>query len=66
MANKNSAATQYLTRSQVLSRYSIGNTTLYRWIKDSSVVFPKPMRLGARTVRWSMAKLEKWEAERVN
>ena len=55
---------KYLTRKEVLTRYGIGNTTLYRWIQDDSVRFPVPVQLGPRCVRWKLSELERWEAER--
>ena len=54
----------FLSRQQVLTRYGIGNTTLYRWINDDSVNFPKPVQMGPRCVRWSISRLEQWEQER--
>ncbi|WP_252177481.1 AlpA family phage regulatory protein [Endozoicomonas sp. 4G] len=54
----------YLTRQQVLTRYGIGNTTLYRWMQDSEVSFPKPVQMGPRCVRWKMSELEAWEEKR--
>ncbi|WP_263081280.1 AlpA family phage regulatory protein [Endozoicomonas sp. Mp262] len=56
--------TKYLTRQQVLARYGIGNTTLYRWIGDEQVKFPKQKHLGIRCIRFSESELEAWEAER--
>lgn len=55
----------YLTNPQVRKRYQIGNTTLYRWIGDVQINFPKPHQLGSRCVRWLQSELEEWEAQRV-
>ena len=51
-----------LTRKQVLSRYDIGNTTLYRWLQEG--LFPQPVRYGPRTIRWRESDLVKWEQQR--
>ena len=51
----------YLTRKEVLQRFLIGNTTLYRWIKDGQ--FPQPVRFGPRCIRWKLEQLENWEKE---
>ena len=56
--------TRYLTRRQLLTHYGIGNTTLYRWIKDSSVRFPTPVQFGPRCVRWKLSDLKAWELSR--
>ncbi|WP_211825313.1 helix-turn-helix transcriptional regulator [Kistimonas asteriae] len=55
---------KYLTRTEVLSRYGIGNTTLYRWIHDEEIQFPKPIQLGARCVRFLVSALDQWEEQR--
>ena len=47
------------TRQQVLERYGIGNTTLYRWLREG--LFPQPIRYGPRTIRWRETDLIKWE-----
>ena len=60
----NKSRQSYLARKQLLERYSIGNTTLYRWINDPKVAFPKPIQLGSRCVRWALADIEAWEANR--
>ncbi|OQX36398.1 MAG: hypothetical protein B0D91_09110 [Oceanospirillales bacterium LUC14_002_19_P2] len=58
------SAPKYLTRNEVLTRYGIGNTTLYRWIGDEEIRFPKPVQLGARCVRFLESALEQWEEKR--
>ncbi len=57
-------STKYLTRQEVLARYRIGNTTLYRWISDKKINFPQQTHLGARCIRFRESDLEAWEAER--
>ncbi|WP_062265277.1 helix-turn-helix transcriptional regulator [Endozoicomonas arenosclerae] len=57
-------AQTYLTRQQVLTRYGIGNTTLYRWMNDDTVSFPKSVQMGPRCVRWELSTLEAWEEQR--
>ena len=54
----------YLSRKEVLARYGIGNTTLYRWMNERDVNFPKPLQMGARCVRWKQSELEAWEEKR--
>ena len=49
----------YLNRLDVLDRYGIGSSTLYRWI--GSGYFPKPMRFGSRCIRWKTQDLEAWD-----
>ncbi|MBO9482274.1 AlpA family phage regulatory protein [Salinisphaera sp. G21_0] len=54
----------YLSRQQVLNRYGISNTTLYRWIQDDAVSFPQSVQMGPRSVRWKVVDLEAWEEKR--
>ncbi|MFK0572915.1 helix-turn-helix transcriptional regulator [Endozoicomonas sp.] len=51
-----------LSRSEVLDRYGIGNTTLYRWLSDGR--FVEPIRFGPRCIRWKLQDLEAWEQQR--
>ena len=60
------ATKKYLSNQKVRARYGIGNTTLYRWINDDEINFPKPKQLGHRCVRWLESELEKWEAQRAD
>ncbi|AMO57528.1 hypothetical protein GZ77_14835 [Endozoicomonas montiporae] len=54
----------YLTRKEVLTRYGIGNTTLYRWMNDEDIQFPKSYSMGIRCARWKITELEEWEQQR--
>lgn len=53
---------QYLRRRDVCKRYGIPVSTLYYWLGIGR--FPRPVRLGARVVAWSVADLEEWERSR--
>jgi predicted DNA-binding transcriptional regulator AlpA len=49
--------------SDVCKRYGISPTTVWRWIKDRAMGFPKPIYI-SRYRYWKVAELEAWEAER--
>ena len=53
---------QILRLPQVLKRVGLGKTTLYAAIKRGE--FPKPIRLGERSVGWKLSDLEKWADSR--
>lgn len=53
----------FLQDTQVAERYNVGRVSIWRWAK-ADPTFPKPHRLSAGTVRWRLADLEAWEAER--
>jgi predicted DNA-binding transcriptional regulator AlpA len=52
----------FSTRREIEEHYRIPRSTLYRWIAKG--LFPTPIKLGPRMVRWRHADLEKWEQER--
>ena len=58
------AVKEYLTRSELLKRYNIGNTTLYRWMNSEEINFPPPVYLSPRSPRWAESALKSWEQER--
>lgn len=53
----------YLTADWVKRRYSISNSTLYKWIAEGH--FPAPVKIGPRAVRWASVSLRKFEASLV-
>jgi len=46
----------------LMERYSVSHTTIYRWIKTTG--FPSPVKIGTSTARWPMDKVIAWEKER--
>jgi prophage regulatory protein len=46
---------------EVLKRTAMGKTKLYRMLKDGE--FPKPVRLGSRSVAWRESTIDRWIAE---
>lgn len=55
----------YLPARHVLDRYRISQMTLWRWLNDEDMGFPKPVYLG-RFRYWRAADLLKFEQEQVN
>lgn len=51
----------YLSIREVRTRYSVGNTTVYDWLKTTD--FPKPYRIGPKLSRWKLSELEEWETK---
>lgn len=50
----------FLTGPQVLKRYGISEMTLYRWLKDEGLGFPKPMVVNGRRF-FKEGELTNWE-----
>ena len=49
-----------LRLSEVRTRTALGRSTIYRKMRDGS--FPKPLKIGARAVRWRESEIEAWLA----
>jgi predicted DNA-binding transcriptional regulator AlpA len=50
-----------LTGPQVQNRYQKSHVTIWRWIRDSELAFPQPMKI-RRLNYWRLSDLEQWEA----
>lgn len=49
-------ADQLLSRTEVQSRCGLGRSSLYRLMRAG--IFPEPIRVGLRAVRWKAAEIE--------
>lgn len=49
-----------ITRREVEAECGIGRSTIYRMIEAGK--FPRPLRIGARCVRWPRSQIEQWKA----
>jgi predicted DNA-binding transcriptional regulator AlpA len=58
--NKNQS---YLPAKQVCARYGVCAMTVWRWLKNRSLGFPKPTVINNRRY-WKLAELEAWESLR--
>jgi prophage regulatory protein len=52
---------RYLRRKEVLARYGVTNSTLYRWIEEKR--FPAPVKLveGGKASGWPLEEIEALE-----
>ena len=48
-----------LSRKDVAERYRVNVSTVWRWVDAG--VFPKPIRISGRVVRWKLSQLEEFE-----
>ena len=53
---------EMLTVKEVCRLFKVHRTTLDRWQVRHG--FPRPVRIGARAVRWMAKDVERWQAER--
>jgi predicted DNA-binding transcriptional regulator AlpA len=55
----------YLTSREVRARYGgVSDMTLWRWLRDPALNFPKPLVINGRRL-WEQAQLKEWEQGRV-
>jgi prophage regulatory protein len=57
-----SSALRAIKRKQVEERTGSTRSTLYRWIANGT--FPRPIRLGSRSVAWLEHEVGDWLAQR--
>jgi predicted DNA-binding transcriptional regulator AlpA len=58
-------AARYLTGPQLCARYSISDMSLWRWLNDAKIGFPRPaMRIRERRY-WLESDLVAWERARL-
>jgi len=50
----------FLTGPQVQNRYQKSHVTIWRWIRDSELAFPQPLKIN-RLNYWRLSDLEAWE-----
>ena len=55
------APVEFLTGPDVQARYRKSHVTIWRWMNDANLGFPKPIQIN-RLNYWRLADLEAWEA----
>jgi prophage regulatory protein len=50
--------------TQLVKKLVISKSTIWLWVKEGS--FPKPIRLGKKSVAWLASDIENWIQERVD
>ena len=60
----NRPAESLLPAAQVLARYCISDMTLFRWLKNPHLKFPKPIRINGRRY-WRVEDLCMFEKNQV-
>lgn len=50
----------FLTGPQVQDRYQKSHVTIWRWVNDADLGFPRPIQIN-RLNYWRLADLEAWE-----
>ena len=59
----NAANDSFLPARAVWERYGVTYMSLYRWVNDEDMGFPKPVYIG-RYRYWKLADLRAWENSR--
>lgn len=53
----------FLPARRVLERYSVSDMSVWRWMHDPAVGFPRPLYIGRRRF-WLLSTLVEWERAR--
>lgn len=51
-------------KPEVLARFGVGESSLWRWQRDPRMSFPRPVRIGVRAVGWYDDELDQWAEQR--
>ncbi|MBA8819451.1 hypothetical protein BRY73_08475 [Ochrobactrum sp. P6BS-III] len=54
---------RYMTGPQVLARYGVTPNTLCRWQRDTSLGFPKPLKINRRNY-WAPEDLDAFDEQK--
>lgn len=57
------SATSYYIGRNLMDRYQITSTTLWRWQQDPKLEFPAPVKLNGRNM-WASEDVHAWERKR--
>lgn len=57
-ASRNADFKRVLRLKEVRHKTGLGRSTIYRWMAEGR--FPKPVRLGARSVAWIEHEIDDW------
>jgi prophage regulatory protein len=56
---------RYIDRKEIRGRYPVVDTTIWRWINDLNVGFPRPVKLGQNGRDfWWLPEVLAWEQKR--
>lgn len=55
------APSQFLSDTQIATRYGVSRQTVWRWAATDKT-FPSPTKLSPGCTRWNISALEAWEA----
>lgn len=65
MTKPSNSTSAFLTSRQVMDRYGgISQMTLWRWLQDDDLSFPKPLRI-QRYRYWRLADILAWEDQQL-
>ena len=65
MKNSDNKNLRILRRKEVEEKTGLARSTIYSWMKREEGAFPKPIRLGARSVGWLEEEIDAWLDERL-
>ena len=57
------ASNNFLRRPAVEAKTGLKRSTIYKFLKDGT--FPKPIKIGSRSVAWIESEIEDWKAAHI-
>lgn len=52
----------FVRKNEILRHVPVSTSTFDRWVREGR--FPKPVKIGARTVAWRVEDVSRWFADR--
>lgn len=56
--------TRIIRRNEIQNRLGVGRSTIYEWM--SAGLFPRPIKLGPKSVGWPENEIEAWIQARID
>jgi len=61
-APKENEQETFVSDRQLAERYDVNRASIWRWAKDRTNSFPKPVQLGPQITRWKLSDILAFEA----
>lgn len=55
---------RFIKMNELKEMLSVGKSTIWDWIANHDIGFPKPYKVGKRAAWWKLSEIEEWVASR--
>ena len=63
MSSLSDSSPGFIRLRDLVKRVPVAKSTVWKWVEDGK--FPRPIKLSQGVTAWSIAAIERWEAERL-